>query len=163
MKSLIEAGRTWASEPDTGERGIWKSTMAAASKTLEAASRMQQAVGQTLKLQHKIRALRDELHKAEAERDMYRDLHARTVDELNRALDLSPAEWKRVRVESEALQIRHRAYKLLVQHYARTAATIEPAVFAEQRSRVQQHILFQRRKGIPISQIQVEDIAFLLR
>lgn len=163
MKTLIESGRAWTSESDTAERGIWKSTMAAASKTLEAASRMQQAVGQTLKLQHKIRALRDELHKAEAERDMYRDLHARTVDELQHALDLSPAEWKRVRAETETLQIRHRAYKLLVQHYARAGTPIDAAVFAEQRSRVQQHILFQRRKGIPVSQIQVEDIAFLLR
>ncbi len=40
---------------------------------------------------------------------------------------------------------------------------VDPAVFAEQRSRVQQHTLFQRRKGIPVSVIAVEDIAFLLR
>ena len=50
-----------------------------------------------------------------------------------------------------------------MQHYARIGMPIEPAVFAEQRSRVQQHILFQRRKGIPVSVITADDIAFLLR
>ncbi|MEM5431910.1 hypothetical protein [Cupriavidus oxalaticus] len=147
-----------------GERGLWKSTMAAAaSQALGAAGKVQQAVTQTLKLQRKIRELRDALHQAEAERDVYRELHARTVDELHQAVDRSPAEMRRLRAEAEAMQVRHRAYKLLVQHYMRLGSPIDPAVFAEQRSRVQQHILFQRRKGIPVSQIGVDDIAFLLR
>ncbi|MFJ4290249.1 hypothetical protein ACIP1U_10735 [Cupriavidus sp. NPDC089707] len=146
-----------------GERGLWKSTMAAASQALGAAGKVQQAVTQTLKLQRKIRELRDALHQAEAERDVYRELHARTVDELHQAVDRSPAEIRRLRAETEAMQVRHRAYKLLVQHYMRLGAPIDPAFFAEQRSRVQQHILFQRRKGIPVSQIGVDDIAFLLR
>ena len=146
-----------------GERGLWKSTMAAASHALGAAGKVQQAVTQTLKLQRKIRELRDALHQAEAERDVYRELHARTVDELHQAVDRSPAEIRRLRAEAETMQVRHRAYKLLVQHYMRLGAPIDPAVFAEQRSRVQQHILFQRRKGIPVSQIGVDDIAFLLR
>ncbi|CAG2152292.1 hypothetical protein LMG19282_04158 [Cupriavidus campinensis] len=166
MDTTIKAADVWPPELDTGagtDRGLWKSTMAAASQALEAAKGMQAAVGQTLKLQHKIMALRDELHRAEAERDLYRDLHARTLDELNHTLDLSPAEWQRLRAENETLLIRHRAYKLLVQHYARSGMPVDPAVFAEQRSRVQQHILFQRRKGIPVSVIAVEDIAFLLR
>jgi hypothetical protein len=162
MKTLTGAEAGWP-EPEASERGIWKSTMAAASQALGAASRVQQAVGQTLKLQRKIRDLRDELHKMEAERDVYRELHARTVDELHQAVDRSPAEIKRLRAETEALQIRHRAYKLLVQHYARLGVSIDPTVFSEQRSRVQQHILFQRRKGVPVSQITVDDIAFLLR
>ncbi|MBP0629852.1 hypothetical protein [Cupriavidus sp. AcVe19-1a] len=146
-----------------GERGLWKSTMAAASQALGAAGKMQQAVTQTLKLQRKIRELRDALHHAEAERDVYRELHARTVDELHQAVDRSPAEIRRLRAEAEAMQVRHRAYKLLVQHYMRIGTPIDPAVFAEQRSRVQQHILFQRRKGIPVSKIGVDDIGFLLR
>ncbi|MCY1353217.1 hypothetical protein D3C81_766840 [compost metagenome] len=146
-----------------GERGLWKSTMAAASQALGAAGKVQQAVTQTLKLQRKIRELRDALHQAEAERDVYRELHARTVDELHQAVDRSPAEMRRLRAEAEAMQVRHRAYKLLVQHYMRLGTPIDPALFAEQRSRVQQHILFQRRKGIPVSQIGVDDIAFLLR
>ncbi|CAM3668575.1 hypothetical protein [Cupriavidus plantarum] len=168
MDTTIRAADGWPPELDgaesaDGDRGIWKSTVAAASQAIEAAKGMHQTVGQTLKLQRKILALREELHRAEAERDLYRDLHARTVDELNQTLDLSPAEWQRLRAESETLQIRHRAYKLLVQHYARTGAVIEPALFADQRSRVQQHILFQRRKGIPVAVITVDDIAFLLR
>jgi len=163
MDSLSKAVVSWPPESESGERGIWKSTMAAASQALGAARNMKQAVTQTLKLQHKIRALRDELHQAEAERDVYRELHARTVDELHQAVDRSPAEVKRLRTENEALLIRHRAYKLLVQHYVRTGTPIDAAVFAEQRSRVHQHILFQRRKGIPVSQITVDDVAFLVR
>ena len=163
MDTLSETGLGWTQESDVAERGIWKSTMAAASQALGAARSVQQAMAQTLKLQQKIRALRDELHHAEAERDVYRELHARTVDELHQAVDRSPAEMKRLRIETETLQIRHRAYKLLVQHYMRAGTPIDPAVFAEQRSRVQQHILFQRRRGIPVAQIGVDDIAFLLR
>ena len=164
MDTTIKASDGWPSELDAAaDRGLWKSTVAAASQALEAAKGMQAAVGQTLKLQHKITALRDELHRVEAERDMYRDMHARTVDELNHTLDLSPAEWQRLRADTEMLQIRHRAYKLLVQHYARAGTPIDPAAFSEQRSRVQQHILFQRRKGIPVSVITADDIAFLLR
>ncbi len=83
-------------------------------------------MAQTLKLQQKIRALRDELHHAEAERDVYRELHARTVDELHQAVDRSPAEMKRLRAETETLQIRHRSYKLLVQHYMRAASRSIP-------------------------------------
>lgn len=164
MDTTIRAADGWPPELDAdGDRTLWKSTMAAASQAMEAAKGMHQSVGQALKLQRKIMALRDELHRAEAERDLYRDLHTRTVDELNQTLDLSPTEWQRLRAETETLQIRHRAYKLLVQHYARIGATIDPAIFADQRSRVQQHILFQRRKGIPVSVITVDDIAFLLR
>jgi hypothetical protein len=137
--------------------------MAIAGAALESATRVQQAVGLTLKLQQKIRTLREELHKAEAERDIYRDLHARAVTELQQARDTSPVEWKRQRTEMEALQIRLRAYKLLTAHYARTGAPIVPAVFSVQRRRVQQHFVLQLRKGVPIRQITVDDIAFLLR
>ena len=164
MDTIIKASDGWVPELGAAsDRGLWKSTMAAANQALEAAKGMQAAVSQSLKLQRKITALRDELHRMEAERDLYRDLHSRTVDELNHTLDLSPDEWQRLRAENETLQIRHRAYKLLVQHYARNGLAIEPAVFAEQRSRVQQHILFQRRKGIPVSVITADDIAFLVR
>ncbi|WP_316151950.1 hypothetical protein [Cupriavidus sp. BIC8F] len=163
MDTLIGTDNRWPPQTAGDERGLWKSTMAAASHALGAAGRVQQAVSQTLKLQHKIRALRDELHQMGAERDVYRELHARTVEELHQAIDRSPAEIRRLRAETEAMQVRHRAYKLLVQHYMRLGTPIDPAAFAEQRSRVQQHILFQRRKGIPVAQIRVEDIAFLLR
>ncbi len=164
MDTTIKTSGGWPPELDAADdRGLWKSTMAAASQALEAAKGMQAAVGQTLKLQRKIMALREELHRAEAERDLYRDLHSRTVDELNHTLDLSPAEWQRLRADNETLQIRHRAYKLLVQHYARSGTPVDAATFAEQRGRVQQHILFQRRKGIPVSVITADDIRFLLR
>jgi len=163
MKTLTDAGQRWAADTDDAERGIWKSTIAAATQALGAASRVQQAVSQTLRLQHKIRALRDELHKAEAERDVYRELHARTVEELHRAIDRSPAEFKRLHTENESLEIRHRACKLLIQHYARIGMKIDASAFARQRRRVQQHLLFQRRKGMPIAEISVDDIAFLLR
>lgn len=145
-----------------GERGLWKSTMAAASHALGAAGKVQQAVTQALKLQRKIRELRDALHHAEAERDVYRELHARTVDELHQAVDRSPAEIRRLRASAEVMQVRHRAYKLLVQHYMRLGTPIDPAVFAGQRSRVQQHILFQRRKGVLPDEVRAADVAFLM-
>src|SRR5207253_5299015 len=110
MKAPAKAERTnWSSETsamETPERGFWKSTMAIAGAALQSATRVQQAVGLSLKLQHKIRGLRAELHKAEAERDIYRELHARASRELQRATDTSPVEWKRQRAEIEALQIR---------------------------------------------------------
>ncbi|AJG24350.1 hypothetical protein RR42_s2769 [Cupriavidus basilensis] len=61
------------------------------------------------------------------------------------------------------MQIRRRAYKLLVEHYARIGAPIDQAIFSAQRRRVQQHFQLQRRKGLPITQVSVDDIAFLLR
>ncbi|KDP86413.1 hypothetical protein UB46_20760 [Burkholderiaceae bacterium 16] len=163
MKTLRKVVSSWSSDSGSAESGFWKSTMAIASSALEGTGRMQQAVSQSLKLQQKIRTMREELHKAEAERDIYRDLHARTLEELQHAMDTSPAEWKRLRAETEALQIRRRAYKLLVEHYARIGAPIDQAIFSAQRRRVQQHFQLQRRKGLPITQVSVDDIAFLLR
>ena len=51
MDTTIKAADVWPPELDTGagtDRGLWKSTMAAASQALEAAKGMQAAVGQTL-------------------------------------------------------------------------------------------------------------------
>ncbi len=59
--------------------------------------------------------------------------------------------------------MRNRAYKLLVEHYARAGIPIDLAVFARQRRQVLQHILFQQRRGVAPAQISVDDIAFLLR
>jgi len=123
----------------------------------------QQAVNENLKLQQKIRTMRDELHRVEAERDIYRDLQALTFGEFQHAIDTSPAEWKRLRAEARALQIRRCAYKLLVEHYARTGSPIDLATFSAQRGRLQQHFMILLRKGRPITLVSADDIAFLLR
>ncbi len=39
---------------------------------------------------------------------------------------------------------------------------MEPSQFAEHRDRVLEHVLFQRRKGVPVTQMAAADIAFLL-
>lgn len=137
------------------EQGIWNGGMPAASQAL-GASRVQQAVSRTLRLLRKIRLLRDELRKAEAERDVYRE-------QLQRMIGMSLDDWELSRSDAESLQIRHRAYKLMVQHYARTGAAIDPSLFAQQRSAVMQHLVLQRRKGVAIEDISVEGIAFLLQ
>ena len=55
MDTTIKPSHGWPPELDAGaDRGLWKSTVAAANQALEAAKGMQAAVGQTLKLQHKI-------------------------------------------------------------------------------------------------------------
>jgi hypothetical protein len=60
------------------------------------------------------------------------------------------------------LLVRHRVYKLLAEHYGTAALRFEPAVFAEHRDRVLEHVLFQRRKGVPVSGIGAAEVAFLL-
>ena len=52
MDTTIKPSHGWPPELDAGaDRGLWKSTVAAANQALEAAKGMQAAVGQTLKLQ----------------------------------------------------------------------------------------------------------------
>ncbi|AOY98124.1 hypothetical protein BKK81_01540 [Cupriavidus sp. USMAHM13] len=159
-------GKGWPHDAETHERGIWRTTIAAASQALDAATRIQQTVGVALKLQNKVRELRAQLHETRTQRDHYR---AR-LEAAQRALRLAreqeqdgAAEASRLRADGESLQMRHRAYKLLIDHYARLGLPIDPVVFSGQRRRVLQHILYQRRKGVPLAEIGAKDIAFLLR
>lgn len=115
-----------------------------------------------LRLQQEVRALREELRKAHAELDRYRGMHARVVVGMRQLEEDNAGEVSRLRAESEMLMVRHRVYKLLAEHYALTALRFDPTVFAEHRDRVLQHILFQRRKGAPLSGIGAADIGFLL-
>ncbi|WP_454722130.1 MULTISPECIES: hypothetical protein [Cupriavidus] len=141
---------------------VWQNTIAAADVALEEASRIQRGVQHNLRLQQEVRALREELRKAHAELDRYRGMHARVVVGMRQLEEDNAGEVSRLRAESEMLMVRHRVYKLLAEHYALTALRFDPAVFAEHRDRVLQHILFQRRKGAPLSGISAADIGFLL-
>ncbi|WP_454731932.1 MULTISPECIES: hypothetical protein [Cupriavidus] len=141
---------------------VWQNTIAAADVALEEASRIQRGVQHNLRLQQEVRALREELRKAHAELDRYRGMHARVVVGMRQLEEDNAGEVSRLRAESEMLMVRHRVYKLLAEHYALTALRFDPTVFAEHRDRVLQHILFQRRKGAPLSGIGAADIGFLL-
>jgi len=166
MDITSNSRKAWPQEADAGDRGIWRTTIAAASQALDAATRIQQTVSLTVKLQNKVRELREQLRKLHAERDHYRAQLAAAQRELKQARENAPgnaAEASRLRADGEALQMRHRAYKLLVDHYARAGLPIDPVVFSGQRRRVLQHIVYQRRKGVPLAEIGARDISFLLR
>lgn len=149
-------------EGNTTGLGVWQNTIAAADVALEEASRIQRGVQHNLKLQQEVRALREELRKAHGELDRYRGMHARVVVGMRQLEEENAGEISRLRAESEMLMVRHRVYKLLSEHYALTALRFDPATLAEHRDRVLQHVLFQRRKGTPLSGICSADIAFLL-
>jgi hypothetical protein len=148
--------------PHDATDGVWQNTIAAADHALEEANRIQRGVQQHLKLMQEVRALRDELHKAHAEVDRYRGMHARVVVGMRQLEEDNNAEIARLRADNEILQVRHRVYKLLAEHYALAAQRMEPSQFAEHRDRVLEHVLFQRRKGVPVTQMAAADIAFLL-
>lgn len=162
MKSFSGASNAWAAETEATDKGIWKNTIAAASHALETVTLIEHGVGMTLKLQRKIRTLRERLRTTQAELDRYRDLHAHAMAALRQTEVAGPEDTGRLRADSEALQMRHRAYKLLVEHYARAGIPIDRAVFARQRRRVLQHLLFQHGRGVAVAKIRVDDIAFLL-
>ncbi|KJK22153.1 hypothetical protein UB46_23920 [Burkholderiaceae bacterium 16] len=163
MNGEGEVQTVWPqAEGHTTGQGVWRNTIAAADVALEEASRIQRGVQHNLKLQQEVRALREELCKAHGELDRYRGMHARVVVGMRQLEEENGAEISRLRAESEMLMVRHRVYKLLAEHYALTALRFEPSTFAEHRDRVLQHILFQRRKGTPVSGIGSADIAFLL-
>ncbi|MBB1635426.1 MULTISPECIES: hypothetical protein [Cupriavidus] len=163
MKGEDEVQTVWPQvDGQTTGQGLWQNTIAAADVALEEASRIQRGVQHNLKLQQEVRALREELRKAHGELDRYRGMHARVVVGMRQLEEDNAGEISRLRAESEMLMVRHRVYKLLSEHYALTALRFDPATFAEHRDRVLQHILFQRRKGTPVSGIGAADIAFLL-
>ena len=117
-------------------------------------------------LQNKVRELRAQLHETRTQRDHYRarlEAAQRALRPAREQEQDGAAEASRLRADGESLQMRHRAYKLLIDHYARLGLPIDPVVFSGQRRRVLQHILYQRRKGVPLAEIGASDIAFLLR
>ncbi|WP_454721011.1 MULTISPECIES: hypothetical protein [Cupriavidus] len=165
MKTLSGAGNGWTTDADASDRGIWKNTIAAASHALETVALIEHGVGMTLRLQRKVRELRERLRTTQAELDRYRDLHAHAhaLAALRAAEPPAAEDTGKHLADGEALRMRHRAYKLLIEHYACTGSPIDLAVFAAQRRQVLQHILFQQRRGVPPARISVDDIAFLLR
>jgi len=151
--------------PDAREEprdGVWQNTIAAADHALEEASRIQRGVQQNLKLIQEVRSVREELRRAHAEIDRYRGMHARVVVSMRQLEEDHSTEMAQLHAENEMLLVRHRVYKLLAEHYAVYALRFDPQVFAEQRDRVLEHVLFQRRRGVPVSQIPASEIAFLL-
>lgn len=153
------ADRTGHGEP---VEGVWQNTIAAADHALEEASRIQRGVQQNLKLMQEVRALREELRRAHTEVDRYRGMHARVVVGMRQLEEDHAAETTRLHADNEMLLVRHRVYKLLAEHYGTAALRFEPAVFAEHRDRVLEHVLFQRRKGVPVTEITAAELAFLL-
>ncbi|SOY45269.1 hypothetical protein [Cupriavidus taiwanensis] len=140
----------------------WQDTIAAADQALEEAARIQRGVQQNLKLMQELRALREELRKAHAETDRYRGMHARVVVSMRQLEEDNTSAMSQLHAGNEMLRVRHRVYRLLAEHYARVALRLDPERFAGDRDRVLQHILFQRRKGVPPEDIGLSDLAFLL-
>lgn len=175
MKTDPDAAAAWPAEQfadvvgasdsvprDAADEGVWQNTIAAADHALEEASRIQRGVQQNLKLMQEVRALRDELRRAHTEIDRYRGMHARVVVSMRQLEEEHGAEMARLQADYEMLLVRHRVYKLLAEHYAMAALRFDPMVFAEHRDRVLEHVLFQRRRGVPVAQMCAADIAFLL-
>ncbi len=115
-----------------------------------------------LKLMQEVRALREDLRKAHAEIDRYRGMHARVVVGMRQLEDDHTAAMSRLQADNEMLLVRHKVYKLMAEHYARVALRLEPDMFAAHRDRVLQHVLFQRRKGVPPDDISAADVALLM-
>lgn len=177
MRNDIDAATIWPASPladasgtsadlsnadANGGEGVWQNTIAAADHALEEANRIQRGVQQNLKLMQEMRNLREELRKAHAELDRYRGMHARVVVGMRQLEEDSNAEVARLRADNEMLLVRHRVYKLLAEHYATAALSFDGATFAAHRDRVLEHVLFQRRKGTPMTQITTADVSFLL-
>jgi uncharacterized membrane protein YccC len=140
----------------------WQDTIAAADQALEEAARLQRGVQHNLKLMQEVRTLREALRNAHAETDRYRGMHARVVLGMRQLEDENTSAMSRLHAENERLQVRHRVYRLLAEHYARVALRLDPDTFAGHRDRVLQHVLFQRRKGVPPEEVGLSDVAFLL-
>ena len=94
--------------------------------------------------------------------DRYRGMHARVVVSMRQLEEENTGAMSQLHAENEMLRVRHRVYRLLAEHYARVALRLDPETFAGNRDRVLQHILFQRRKGVPPEDIGLSDLAFLL-
>ncbi|MBP0632527.1 MULTISPECIES: hypothetical protein [unclassified Cupriavidus] len=148
-----------APEPDATP---WQDTIAAADHALEEATRIHRGVQHNLKLIQEVRSLREELRKAHAEIDRYRGMHARVVVGMRQLEDDHTGAMSRLKADNEMLLVRHRVYKLMAEHYARMALRLDPQTFATHRDRVLQHILFQRRKGVPPDTVSAADVAFLM-
>lgn len=140
----------------------WQDTIAAADQALEEATRIQRGVQNNLKLMQEVRSLREELRKAHAEVDRYRGMHARVVVGMRQLEDDHTAAMSRLQADHEMLMVRHRVYRLMAEHYARTALGLDPETFVAHRERVLQHVLFQRRRGVPPEAISAADVAFLM-
>lgn len=153
--------RSGETEP-ASDSSPWQDTIAAADHALEEATRIHRGVQHNLKLLQEVRALREELRKAHAEIDRYRGMHARVVVSMRQMDDDHTAAVSRHQVANEMLQVRHRVYKLMAEHYARVALDLDPEIFAAHRDRVLQHVLFQRRKGVSPEDIRYADVAFLM-
>ncbi|SDO66396.1 hypothetical protein SAMN04488595_101443 [Ralstonia sp. 25mfcol4.1] len=174
MKTDLDAATVWpvitrladvegASDHRTEPaEGVWQNTIAAADQALEEATRIQRGVQHNLKVQQELRALREELRRAHAEIDRYRGMHARVVVSMRQLEEDHTTEMTRLQADNEMLLVRHRVYKLLAEHYGTAALRFEPAVFAEHRDRVLEHVLFQRRRGVPVTEISSAEVAFLL-
>lgn len=155
-----------SSQPGDGapapDANPWQDTIAAADQALEEASRIQRGVQHNLKLLQEVRSLREELRKAHAEVDRYRGMHARVVVSMRQLDEDHVGEMSRLQAANEMLQVRHRVYKLMAEHYARAALNLDPETFAAHRDRMLQHVLFQRRRGVSSDDIGYADVAFLM-
>ncbi len=130
----------------------WRDSIITADQALGEATRIQDGIQRSLKLQRDARALREELKKAQADALRYQGLHARVVAAMRQLENDHAAETHRLRAEIGQFLVRHRVY-ILSEHYALVALRFSAKTLAEHRDRVLQHVLFHKRKGRPLSEI----------
>lgn len=162
MKNNNEPRTAWPHLQSLDQCMGWKDTIAAADLALGEATRIQHGVRANLKLHQQVRELKEELRKAYADLDRYRHTHARAVTNLRQLENENADQGSRLEAKIENLQLRHRVYKLMTEHYARTALRLDPATFALHRDRVVQHVLLQKGKGVPIPKIGLGGVGLQL-
>ncbi|WP_454754660.1 hypothetical protein [Cupriavidus necator] len=79
--------------------------------------------------------------------------HARAVTNLCQFERETNRQISKLGAEIGSLLFRHRIYKLMTEHYALTALRLDLATLILHRDRVVQHVLFQKGRGVPISEI----------
>lgn len=151
-------------EPKAGavDRTAWQDTIAAADKSLEAASQIQRSVQQNLDLMAEARRLKEELRVARVDLERYRALHTDAVASMQHQEARASGDLGRLKVEQDRLLLQHRADKLLSEYFALSAMNLDEATYLKHRDCVAQHLIYQLKKGVDISAIEAKDIAPLL-
>lgn len=148
----------WPPLHDQVEYTGWQDTIAAADLAIGEATRIQRGVQDNLKLHQQVRQLREELEKAYADLARYCQTHARAVTNLRQLERETTTQISTLQAQADSLLLRHRIYKLMTDHYALAALGLDRTTLVTHRNRVAQHVLFQKKKGIPVSEIGLGDV-----
>ncbi|MFJ1260300.1 hypothetical protein [Cupriavidus sp. CuC1] len=158
MNDNIESPAVWQVDGENRQSTGWRDSIITADQAPGEATRIQDGIQCSLKLQREVRALREELKKAQADALRYQGLHARVVAATRQLENDHAAETHRLRAEIGQFLVRHRVYKVLSEHYALAALRFSAKTLAEHRDRVLQHVLFHKRKGRPLSEIGAGEV-----